>query len=39
MCSMPMILVTPYVGVWIETPDALENVSNELCHSLCGSVD
>ena len=38
-CMLPLGLVTPYVGVWIETlPD--EDYTDAMAgHSLCGSVD
>ena len=32
------IKVTPYVGVWIETPNGLIDLFAQ-SHSLCGSVD
>ena len=34
-----MILVTPYVGVWIETRESEGKSEHTPCHSLCGSVD
>ena len=33
------ILVTPFMGVWIEIPPFVKIATGTLCHSLYGSVD